>query len=203
MTHDDDGSGSVDGGADAQVIHGGALDAPAQQHVTDALMYIAAVEEQVPPAYRLTVLESVLALRRGQATSEAAGGPDSREARPSRPAVAPARGASQDDMVIDLERYAHALAGPGRLLAKALITLEIVATQMGVDWMTPSEIERFLVDRARATHVYRTNVSNALRGARGLVDRRRRGRAYEYRITEAGRVVVDREVAILGPGPLD
>ncbi len=100
---------------------------------------------------------------------------------------------------VDLGPYVSALEGPGRLLAKALTTLAVVRDQLEVEWMTPAEIERFLVERARAPHVYRTNLSNALRGARGLVDRRRRGRAYEYRLTEAGDAQVRREAALRPP----
>ncbi len=178
------------------------LEALATQHIEDAVRWISAIDREVPAPYRATVLESLLALARDSELPERSEGATRGTPRETRPPTESVT-SLQDDLGIDLERYAHALAGPGRLRSKALITLDIVATQLGVDWMTPGEIERFLVDRARATHVYRTNVSNALRGARGLVDRRRRGRAYEYRLTEAGRVVVDREVAILGPGRPD
>jgi len=153
-----------------------------------ALELIQAIESQVPAEYRVTLFTALFEEDLGEGAA----------ARQRQDSAAEAQSAA-DWVGIDLGAYAKALAGPGRLLAKALITLEIVDTQMNIDWMTPAEIERFLVERARATHVYRTNVSNALRRARGLVDRRRRGRAYEYRITEAGRAVVEREIAILGP----
>ena len=156
------------------------------QEIRRALDLIQAIESRVPSEYRLTLFTALLEV------ADVA-------AEPSRQETAGEQQSATQGIGVDLGAYARALSGPGRLLAKALITLEIVATQMSIDWMTPAEIERFLVERARATHVYRTNVSNALRRARGLVDRRRRGRAYEYRLTEAGRAVVERELAILGP----
>jgi hypothetical protein len=148
------------------------------------------IEATVPAEYRVPLFTALTGADLSRAA--AAGDRQRREAAAESQSAATLVG-------IDLGAYAKALEGPGRLLTKALITLEIVVTQMGVDWMTPAEIERFLVERARARHVYRTNVSNALRRARGLVDRRRRGRAYEYRITEAGLGVVEREITMLGP----
>ncbi len=159
------------------------------REIERALELINEIESRVPAEYRVTLFEVLLADLRGE--TGVRGRPRQEPSTDPQSATA--------WVGIDLETYAKALSGPGRLLAKALITLEIVDSQMHIDWMTPAEIERFLVERARATHVYRTNVSNALRRARGLVDRRRRGRAYEYRLTEAGRSVVEREIAILGP----
>lgn len=105
-----------------------------------------------------------------------------------------------DSSRLTLARYASILAAPGRTLLKALAALDAGDTQLGIDWMTPAEIERFLVERARVRSVYRTNISNALRGARPLADRRRHGRGYEYRITMPGRDALERELAILGSG---
>ncbi len=156
--------------------------------ISRALVLIGAIEDRVPAEYRVPLFSALLG-----------GGVDRAESERRRDSATEASPAAPEWVGIDLGAYVKALSGPGRLLEKALITLEIVVTQMGVEWMTPAEIERFLVERARATHVYRTNVSNALRRARGLVDRRRRGRAYEYRLTEAGAAVVEREIAILGP----
>lgn len=101
---------------------------------------------------------------------------------------------------VNLARYSALLGLPGRTLLKALVALEAAGEQLTVDWMSPSEIERFLVERARVRSVYRTNLSNALRGARQLVDRRRRGRGYEYRITTQGKSALDRELAMFGGG---
>ena len=105
-----------------------------------------------------------------------------------------------DSSRLTLARYAAILAAPGRTLLKALAALDAGDTQLGIDWMTPAEIERFLVERTRVRSVYRTNISNALRGARPLADRRRHGRGYEYRITLPGREALERELAILGSG---
>jgi hypothetical protein len=157
-----------------------------------AIEVIEAVESRLPESYRVAAFRVLLA-------AELHVGPLAGGVRQAEVPASPGRVPNADWVGIELAPYVNALAGPGRLLPKALITLEIVAKQIQAEWMTPSEIERFLVERARATHIYRTNVSNALRRAPGLVDRRRRGRAYEYRITEAGRLVVEREIAILGP----
>lgn len=163
------------------------------QEIQRALELIGEIESRVPTEYRVPLFTALLAdLRGGLGAGNEPGG------RQRQDGLAEAQHAAKW-VGIDLGAYAKALSGPGRLLSKALITLDIVFTQMNIDWMTPAEIERFLVERARATHVYRTNVSNALRRARGLVDRRRRGRAYEYRLTEAGHAAVEREIAILGP----
>ena len=159
--------------------------------IARALELINEIESRVPAAYRVSLFTALL-------TDGLGGAADAMGRHQRQDGLLDATRAA-DWVGIDLGAYAKALSGPGRLLSKALITLEIVVTQMSIEWMTPAEIERFLVERARATHVYRTNVSNALRRARGLVDRRRRGRAYEYRLTEAGRDVVEREIAILGP----
>jgi hypothetical protein len=97
-----------------------------------------------------------------------------------------------------LGAYSGILAAPGRMLMKSLVALEVSRTQLGIEWLAPAEIERFLVERARVRSAYRTNISNALSGARQLVDRRRRGRGYEYRLTAGGRQVLDRELRIDG-----
>jgi hypothetical protein len=97
---------------------------------------------------------------------------------------------------LDLSLFASILGGSGRMLQKSLVALEVSRSQLGIDWLTPAEIERFLIERGRVRTAYRTNISNALSGARHLVDRRRRGRGYEYRITAPGRELLEREVRL-------
>ncbi len=153
---------------------------------------IRAIEAEIPAKYRVEVFRAL--------TTPITSPPDlPRAHEPPRPEAAPLVPASAAIRSrLNLSSYAGVLAAPGRTLLKALVGLNATASQLGVDWMTPSEIERFLVDRARVPHVYRTNISNALRGARQLVDRRRRGRGYEYRITLTGREALEREQKVLG-----
>lgn len=99
---------------------------------------------------------------------------------------------------LDLAPYAPVLNQPGKNTLKALAALEAGRDQLGIDWMTPAEVERMLVERAGVRSVYRTNLSNALGKAAGLADRRRRGRGYEYRITPTGRESLHRELALAG-----
>lgn len=99
---------------------------------------------------------------------------------------------------LDLAAYTGVLSTTGKTLLKSLAALEIAGMQLGVNWLTPAEIERLLVDRAGARSIYRTNVSTALSQARGLADRRRRGRGYEYRLTAQGRETLHRELALAG-----
>lgn len=99
---------------------------------------------------------------------------------------------------LDLGPYTSVLASPGKTLLKSLTALDVAFTQLGIQWMTPGEVERFLVERVGSRSIYRTNVSNALSKARGMVDRRRRGRGYEYRLTAFGRDTLHRELRLIG-----
>lgn len=107
-------------------------------------------------------------------------------------------GAGIETAELNLAPYAGLLSGPGNTRLKALAALDVAASQLGVFWMKPAEVERLLIERAGARSIYRTNLSTALSKARGLVDRRRRGRGYEYRITDLGRDTLHRELALLG-----
>ncbi len=152
--------------------------------VDRVLSLIAIVEKRVPEAYRVEIVRVLLPRAIGKSERELGTTvPPHAEAGTSR---------------LRLARYVPVLAASGKMLLKALVALEATSLQLGIEWMTPSEIERFLAERGRVRSVYRTNVSNALRAARDLVDRRRRGRAYEYRITERGRAALDRDLAIAG-----
>ena len=159
-------------------------DPDVSEEVDRALSLIAIVEHRVPEAYRIEIVRALLPRAIGKSASE--------------PGTAVPRRAGSDSSRLRLARYASVLATPGKMLLKALVALEATSVQLGIEWMTPSEIERFLAERGRVRSVYRTNVSNALRAARELVDRRRRGRAYEYRITDRGRAAIERDLAIAG-----
>lgn len=112
---------------------------------------------------------------------------------PTRPPEGPALrsfdGAGQE---LGLDR--RLLQAPGKPLLKALLVLQVAADGLGHAWLTPSEIERLLTERGGASGVYRSNLSNALRASTGLVERRQRGRGFEYRITAAGRAMLATEL---------
>lgn len=93
-----------------------------------------------------------------------------------------------------LAAFAQLLTSPGRVLLKALAALQAAADQTDLEWMTPAEIEHLLREQGGTAGIYRTNVSNALRASRGLVDRRRRQRGFEYRITTLGRQTLASEL---------
>jgi hypothetical protein len=155
------------------------------REVDGALSLIDLVERRVPEAYRVEIVRVLLPRAVGISAIE-----------PS--PAAPTRAESGSSR-LQLARYVTVLATSGKTLLKALVALEATSEQLGIEWMTPSEIERFLAERGRVRSVYRTNVSNSLRAARDLVDRRRRGRGYEYRITDRGRAALERDLAIAGP----
>ncbi len=152
--------------------------------VDRVLSLIDLVESRVPETYRVEIVRALLPHAVGKSVSEPSSAPQ------ARPGSVTSR--------LRLARYAPVLATSGKMLLKALVALEVTSMQLGIEWMTPSEIERFLAERGRVRSVYRTNLSNALRAARDLVDRRRRGRAYEYRITDRGRAALERDLAIVG-----
>lgn len=159
------------------------------------------LEDDIPESYRAAVLRFLL-----PRVWEDGGVPSGRPlARIPREDAAPGRreldtAASRlEARPIDIAPFSELLAQPGKNLLKALAALEVARTQLDVEWMTPSEIERFLTERAGLSSIYRTNLSNALRSAREGADRRRRGRGYEYRITDRGRTLLRRELEILGP----
>jgi len=168
------------------------------------------VDRAVAPEYRRALFERMLPLILGATTEPASGagplpGPTGRRVttRTSGSALTTASERRPEGIVrsrLNLSRYAVVLASSGRTLLKALVALDAGAEQLAIDWMSPAEIERFLVDRARVRSAYRTNISNALSGARPLADRRRRGRGYEYRLTLQGKEALERELAILGTG---
>lgn len=125
------------------------------------------------------------------------------ELAPSRPAAAIEGEQSQppgalEGARLDVGPYAAILARPGRTTLKGLVALEIALSQLGITWMTPAEIERLLSERCGVRSIYRTNLSSGLGEARGLVDRRRRGRGFEYRIAAQGRETLRRELALGG-----
>lgn len=173
-------SDSTGGPADTE--HAPGLDLSRQ--VDGALSLIAMVERRVPEAYRVEIVRALLPGAVGSPTSTTA--------------AAAAPRAESGTSRLRLGRYAPVLATSGKTLLKALVALEATSSQLGIGWMTPSEIERFLAERGRVRSVYRTNVSNSLRAARDLADRRRRGRGYEYRITDRGRAALERDLAIAG-----
>ena len=172
---------------------------------------IEVIEHNIPERHHRIVLREALRRALAPARPTAPAEEDRRvdhdvpRREPSAPAMGPEPSPggvrpipARDGVELDLARYAVVLAEPGRTLLKGLVALDVAETQLAIPWMTPAEIETLLRRRARVAPIYRTNLSNALRDARGLIDRRRRGRAYEYRLTDAGRNHLYRALA-LGP----
>ena len=174
-----------------------ATDEQTARHLQELVARLRSVAESVsagiPPQYRLEAFRLLGASLLARAGDAHPAGPST---EPPDLRQATARAAAEGHL--DLAAYAPIFALPGRTLLKALATLEVGRRQLGVEWMTPAEIERFLTERARVRSVYRTNISNALRAARHLADRRRRGRGYEYSLTPRGQELLERERALLG-----
>ncbi len=187
MTETRDPSLESDPGDDAsEATNGPDAGVDLTDEVDCALSLIAVVESRVPEPYRLEIVRALLPQAIGRGTGDVT------------PSTVTRPRAASTGSRLQLAPYASVLSTPGKMLLKALVALEATSLQLGIEWMTPSEIERFLAERARVPSVYRTNLSNALRAARDLVDRRRRGRAYEYRITRRGRAALERDLAIGG-----
>ena len=146
--------------------------------------FIELIEDRVPAGYRRLVFRAVAP----RILTEPEAGLQRRT-----PITVPRR-----SLELDAALYNPILSSSGKTLLKSLVALHAAQRQLGLAWMTPAEIERFLVERARVRRIYRTNISNALRDARELVNRRRRKRAYEYALTERGELRVLRELRLLG-----
>lgn len=183
-----DGGGGGNGGGAAQV--------PVSPRVVSRVRtLIDILDAEIPPPYRVELFRL---LAPGLVpTAQAPPGQPSPPLPPPR-AVGPAAEPRLERTRLDLAPYAAILAQPGKNLLKAMVALEVARDQLGIDWMTPAEVERLLAERAGVRSVYRTNLSNALSKAPGMADRRRRGRGYEYRITALGRETLHREAALLG-----
>lgn len=155
----------------------------------------AAVDAGIPDRYRREAFRALARhvlvggdVTQGLTGSEIAGETHS----PTGPGAA--RSAAPPDVRAWLGEHARLLSSPGRVLLKALIALQAVAAPGGIEWLTPAEIERLLRMHAGTAAPYRTNLSNALRASRGLVERRRRHRGFEYRITALGQETLEREL---------
>lgn len=165
-----------------------------------------AVDARIPPRYRRDAFRVMAERavgpkdrrdRHGMGAQEPAGQPPQAPSAAADPAL-PLDGLQAAMAAGEARHYltAHAplLGHPGRTLLKALLALRVAVDQMGVEWLTPAEMERLLLDHGGASGIYRTNLSNALRVARGRVDRRPRGRGFEYRITTSGREILAAEL---------
>lgn len=148
------------------------------------------IDSRFPSGYRRAVLRALLPLTLAEVPASGRGGMADAPDRVSRP---------PSTRALDTDRYVPILAAPGRTLLKALAALEMASSQLGITWMSPTEIERLLKRRLHLRSIYRSNLSSALSTAQDLVERRGRGRGYEYRITRKGRRKLERELAILGP----
>lgn len=154
------------------------------------------LDAEIPPPYRVELFRLL-----APGVLPSAGGEPTQPTGTSRGGRTMQRPGSEPRLErtrLDLAPYAAVLHQPGKNLLKALVALEVARDQLGIEWMTPAEVERMLADRAGVRSVYRTNLSNALSKAPGMADRRRRGRGYEYRVTALGRETLHREAALLG-----
>ena len=82
-------------------------------------------------------------------------------------------------------KYDKVFSKKGKNLDKSLLILSI-GSENGLEWLTPSEVTVILKEKARVAGIYTTNISNALKDSRNLVDRRSRGIGYEYRLMRKG-----------------
>lgn len=159
------------------------------------------LETELPPRYRrpafLRMLERVLRVHGGRPVAAVAaeppppGSPEGR-ARHADPEIGTEPPVEPHQA--DLERYRELLESRGKILHKALATLEVGASQLATPWMTPAEIEGFLREVAGISTAYRSNISGALSGAGVVTQRRRMGRGYEYRLSRQGAAVLERAV---------
>ena len=169
----------------------------AEAEETRLLELLDYLEERIPAAYRVELLSYLLpraipdegvAAVRGVMSEE-----DARVASPVTDRHEP-----EEKGVVGLETYLALFARRGDTLLKALASLRFAEAQLGVKWLTPTEIVRLLGEIDDAHKVYRSNVSNVLRKEENMVARRPRGRGYEYGLTKPGRARVMRELSLLG-----
>lgn len=116
--------------------------------------------------------------------------------RPARRRGFPRDEAAPPPTPITLRPYRVILQRRGNNLLKALAALDAAERQVGTAWLTPRQVTDLLKDAAGSRSIYRSNVSNALRTAEEVVDRRREGRGYAYRITTHGRETLERELRL-------
>ena len=155
------------------------------------------LEAGVARPYRLELFRAWLPRTTEDGGGGAGRGGDLERGRAADPIV-PRAAARTDRRRLDLADYAPLLVLTGRPLLKALAALDVAREQLDLEWMTPAEVEYLLTERGHVRSVYRTNVSTALRAAGDLVERRRRGRGFEYRIRDAGRDALRRELRLRG-----
>ncbi|MFQ5743266.1 MAG: hypothetical protein ACE5HV_06715 [Acidobacteriota bacterium] len=98
---------------------------------------------------------------------------------------------------VDLACFVACFSQRGNVLLKSLAALHLGEVRLGVHWMTPRELATLISSTAAGTTPYRSNVSNMLRRETTLVTRRRRGRGFEYALTDRGRKLVDHHLRLL------
>lgn len=82
---------------------------------------------------------------------------------------------------LDLGEY-DILLSKGDLLTKCLVVLYILNRQLGIEDLTPPEMERIL-KHLGIPSAYKTNISNTLRNSRRYVTRTKEGKRYKYALT--------------------
>ena len=177
------------------------LAADEEDRLLDLLDYL---EDKIPAAYRAAVLSFLLprAITDARVLTEP-GAPSvvDRDGHLKGPAAGSHGDKEKEEGISSLEAYHTLVARRGDTLLKALASLRFAETQLGIRWLTPTEIVRLLGDLDDDHHVYRSNVSNVLRKEESLVARRPRGRGYEYGLTRPGRARVMRELSLMRIDP--
>ena len=193
-------------GKEADTVHT-FLEESEERRLTALFAYL---EKKIPAAYRVELLSYLLPRAIPRASME--------ERQPPFPTAPAAHfvaahleaelpleesaprvlGHEEGQPAVALHSYLPLFARRGKTLLKALATIWLAETRLGVSWLTPAEIVRLQEDFDADHKVYRSNVSNVLRKETALISRRPRGRGYEYGLTRAGRDRVERELTLLG-----
>ncbi len=82
---------------------------------------------------------------------------------------------------LDLGEY-DILLSKGDLLTRCLVVLYILNRKLGIEDLTPPEMERIL-KHLGIPYAYKTNISNTLRNSRRYVTRTKEGKRYKYALT--------------------
>lgn len=176
------------------------LAADEEDRLLDLLDYL---EDKIPAAYRAEVLSFFLprAITDERVLTQPGEPSVDRDGHFKGPAAGSHGDKEKEEGISSLEAYHTLFARRGDTLLKALASLRFAETQLGIRWLTPTEIVRLLGDLDDDHHVYRSNVSNVLRKEESLVARRPRGRGYEYGLTRPGRARVMRELSLVRIDP--
>lgn len=94
---------------------------------------------------------------------------------------------------LDLGEY-DILLSKGDLLTRCLVVLYVLKRQLGVEDLTPPEMERVL-KHLGIPSAYKTNISNTLRNSRRYVTRTKEGKRYKYALTRLAEDFINERLA--------